>query len=210
MWVLHGTPVKAVLRAGCVLAMSAVVLAVAGTSPAWSQANASAGSAAASATSLEGLWWGIAVGGAGTRLTCDLCDPSRDLGPTVQFSIGSYATPTLRIGLEAGGWTHEDDESREKVYRAGVIANLRPSLERGLYLIGGFGWSSYRAGNFRYNAPSLSLGAGWDYPLGEDWRVGNQMTLDASSYGSLKNEERSVARNVGMSLVRFSVHLHRL
>ena len=111
---------------------------------------------------------------------------------------------------------HED--FRETVYTAGVVAEIHPRAGSGLHLIGGLGWSGYRAGNvdadpdelgFHYNAPRLRLGIGWDLPLGASWSVGNRVTLDASSLGTLTNEGAPVANAVGLSLVRFGIYLRR-
>jgi hypothetical protein len=155
------------------------------------------------------IWLAASIGGGAARLACDICEPARELGPAVDLSFGSHATPHLRVGIEAGGWTHDDDGSRESGYRAGVIAALRPDLSRGVYLHGGFGWQRYQAGDFHYDAPRLSLGLGWDHLLGDHLRVGNQLTVDASSFGTLRRDDTSVARNVGLSLVRLSVQLLR-
>ena len=150
---------------------------------------------------------GLSVGGGGTRLTCDICQPSRDLGPSATLMLGSTASSDLDVGVELGGWTHEDGEVRESVYRAGVIAYLTLLEGRGLYAIGGFGWSGYRAEDFRYDAPRISLGAGWDFPFVPGWMIGNQVILDASSMGSLKNDETTVARRVGLSTLRVVIQL---
>lgn len=158
----------------------------------------------------DDYWFGFALGGAGTRLTCDLCQVSRDLGPAAEFSVGSFARPDLRVGVEFGTWMHDDRGSRETIYRAGVVAHLRPDLDRGVHLTGGFGWLRYKAGQFRYDAPRVSLGAGWDYPFSSRYRIGNQVTLDATSFGSLRNGDTAVVRNVGISLVRVSIQLHRI
>ncbi len=153
------------------------------------------------------LWWGFTLGAGGTRLTCDICQPARDLGPSADVAVGAHARDNLRVGVEAGGWTHDDDGQRESVYRAGVTAQLSPLVDRGLYLVGGFGWSAYRAGDFRLDAPRISVGTGWDLPVVAGWLIGSQVTLDASSLGSLKNDETTVARRVGLSTIRVSIHL---
>ena len=155
------------------------------------------------------LWWGVTVGAGGTRLTCNICQPSRDLGPSAEVALGAYAANNLRVGIEAGGWAHDDDGTRETVYRAGVVAHLSPPPDRGLYLLGGFGWSGYRAENFGLDAPRFSVGTGWDLPLLPGWLIGSQLVLDAASLGSLKNEEITVARRVGLSTLRFSIHLRK-
>lgn len=155
------------------------------------------------------LVWGVTVGAGGTRLTCDICQPSRDLGPSIDVMVGAAASPQLRVGVEVGGWTHDDGGVRESVYRAGVISHLSPLPNRGLYLAGGFGWSRYTAEDFTYDAPRLSVGAGWDLPFVPGWAIGNQIMLDAASYGSLKNEDTVVARRVGLSTLRVSVHVRK-
>lgn len=155
------------------------------------------------------VWFAASVGGAGARLTCDLCQPARDLGPSINLSIGAYASPRIRVGIEGGWWSHDEGDSRESVYRAGIVAHLIPNADKGLYLLGGFGWSGYRVESFRYDAPRLTLGVGWDLPLTDRWAVGNSLTLDAASFGTLKNDEATLARSVGLSLVRLSVGIRR-
>jgi hypothetical protein len=158
----------------------------------------------------QGLWWSVSMGAAGTRFTCDLCQNDRDLGPSVEVAIGTYAESGFRVGVDGGAWTHLQGDLRQSIYRAGVTAQLHPKAGSGFYLTGGFGWSGYRAGTFRSDIPRLTMGAGWDLPLGSSWVVGNSVVLDAASYGSLKNGNIAVARSVGLSVVRFGVHLrHR-
>lgn len=156
-----------------------------------------------------GLWWEVSAAAGGARLTCPLCDPARELGPAIDVAVGAYASPGLRVGVDGGGWTGKDGDTRETVYRTGLVAQVHPSAERGLHLLVGLGWSGYRSEEFAYDAVRLSLGAGWDLPLTEGWVAGNRVILDGSSWASLKNEETSVARSVGLSLVRFGVFLRR-
>ena len=105
---------------------------------------------------------------------------------------------------------HEDGDVREGVYRAGLVAELHPRPGSGLHVSGGIGWSGYRAEDFGYDAVRLTLGAGWDLPLTKDWVIGNAVTLDAASFGSLKNGDTRIAGDVGMSLVRLAVYVrHR-
>ena len=106
-------------------------------------------------------------------------------------------------------WTHGDGEVRESVYRAGLTAQLHPRAGSGLHVLAGLGWSGYRAEGFGYDAARLTLGAGWDLPLGGPWVLGNSVTLDAASFGSLRNEAAQVASSVGLSVVRFGVYIRR-
>lgn len=157
----------------------------------------------------SGLWWELSLGAAASRLSCNLCDPDREAGPVADLAVGAYASPRLRVGVNGGIWHHNDDGDRESVYRAGVLAQLHPRPGSGLHLIGGAGWSGYRAGEFGSNTARLTFGAGWDLPLAPGWLVGNHVMVDASAFGALKNEEETVARGVGLSVLRLGVFLRR-
>lgn len=157
-----------------------------------------------------GTWYALTVGGAGTRLTCDLCTATRDVGPMFTLSAGIHARPRLRVGIEAGRWSYSgDEEVRERVHTLGLVAHLVPNASRGFYLLGGAGWTGYRAGEFSYDAPRLTVGLGWDVPFSGDWVIGNVIALDAASFAPVRNEDATVMRNVGLSTVRVAVQLQR-
>jgi hypothetical protein len=155
------------------------------------------------------LWWELTVGGAASRLSCDICEPERENGPSADLALGAYASPRLRVGVQGGAWTHDDEGVRETVFRAGVLAQLHPRSSSGFLLLAGLGWSGYRAGTFGTDAARLTLGAGWDLPLAPGWVVGNSVALDAAAFGSLKREETTLARGVGLSVARLGVYLRR-
>lgn len=166
-----------------------------------------------------GLWWSVSAAAGGARLTCDICDPTRDGGPSVEVAVGTYASPNVRIGVDGSGWTFRDEDFRERIFTAGLVAEVHPRTGSGLHLIGGLGWTGYRANDieadpddtgFRYDALRLRVGAGWDFRMGSSWRVGNRITLDASSLGTLHDEGAPIAESVGLSMVRFAIFLrHR-
>ena len=166
----------------------------------------------------EGLWIEASLGAAGARLTCDICDPSRDRGQTLGLAFGTRANDATRVGVDLGGFTFRDGDFRESVFTAGIHAAVYPTPQSGLHLVGGLGWTGYRAGDvdaepdddgFAYDAVRLRLGLGWDFPLTSGWDVGNQLLLDASSLGTLNDEGSPIAESVGLSVVRFSIHLRR-
>jgi len=154
-----------------------------------------------------GIWWGAQVHAGGARLTCDLCDRSRDLGGGIEASLGAYASDQVRVGVSGGAWTHREDDVREDIYTAGVVAEVHPVRGSGLHVLAGLGWSGYRAGDFALDAPRLRLGAGWDLPVASRWVVGNRILLDAASFASLNNDDASVAESVGLSVVRFALYV---
>lgn len=155
------------------------------------------------------IWYEATLGGSGMRLTCDFCQPARDVGPSATFALGGYGSDRVRLGVELGMWTYGNEDVREHLQSAGVIAHLVPNPRRGLYLIGGFGWSGYRAGEFKYDAPRVTVGAGWDIPAGGKFVVGNVITLDAAAFATLRSGEISVLENVGLSMVRAAVKVRR-
>lgn len=155
----------------------------------------------------EGLWWEVSAGAGGARLTCDLCDPTRQIGPVLGAAVGAYASTRLRMGVEGRAWSNQDGDVRESVYEAGLTTQLHPMHGSGLHLVGGFGWSGYRAERFAYDAVRITLGVGWDLPLIGPWLVGNRLAVDGSSFAALQNEDVTVAASVGLSVLRFTVFL---
>ncbi|HSR40794.1 MAG TPA: hypothetical protein VLL48_01450 [Longimicrobiales bacterium] len=153
----------------------------------------------------SGPWWEVGVEGGALRFTCDICATERDVGRSYHVAAGLWAPSRLAVGLEAGWWRHRDDDIQERVYRLGVVGRVHPRPENGLHALAGVGWVGYRAGDFTYDGLKLSLGVGWDLPLADRLVVGNRLTLDAASFGTLFNGDERVVGDVSVSLVRFTV-----
>jgi hypothetical protein len=107
-----------------------VALTVAASGAVGQQAPGAVAASDQTAPALGNFWFRVGLGGAGARLTCDLCETGRDVGPAVDLAIGSSARPDLRVGVEAGGWTHNDDGSRENtIDSASPPTSGRTSIE---------------------------------------------------------------------------------
>ncbi len=166
-----------------------------------------------------GVWWEVSASAGGARLTCDICAPERDLGGSVGFGLGTHAANGVRVGLQGGVWSNGGQAIRESLYDLGVEAVVHPKATSGLHVVGGVGWAGYRAGDadpepddeqVRFDAVRLRLGVGWDLPLTSGWTAGNRLTVDAASFGSLRLVDETLARSVGLSVVRFTLFLrHR-
>ncbi len=168
-------------------------------------------SGAAPATTAPNIWFGATLGGAGVRLTCDACQAARDVGPQFTIMAGAHAAPRLRVGVELGRWSYSRDDVRETVTSLGLLSHVKlgPDPRRGVYLLGGIGWSGYRAGDFSYDAARITVGAGYDLPLMSRWVIGNEIALDAAAFAPIKSESVVAMRNVGLSSVRLGFHLRR-
>jgi hypothetical protein len=113
----HEVPTLNVARlAACLFAL---LIVWAGASEVAGQARASSGDPEAASP-----WYRLTGGGAGMRFTCDLCAPVRDPGPAVRLSVGAHAGPPLRVGLEGGGWTHEERTVGQPTHGLGLVAHV--------------------------------------------------------------------------------------
>lgn len=186
--------------------LAAAVLAIA---PARARAQAAPQAAPQGATANAGLWYEVTLGGAGSRLACSICSAHRDLGAVITGALGAYASPTLRVGLELSRWTYRDVGVREMTSGIGLVAHMKPSARSRLYLLGGAGWTSYRASDYTFGAPRASVGVGYDVPLAGAWVAGNVLTMDLAAFGKLRNEGVTVVENVGLSAIRMAVQLRR-
>lgn len=184
--------------------LAVLIPALGGTSTIASVVHAQAGPRAAS------FWFSASAGIASTRLTCDICATQRDVGLALTAAVGTYARPQVRLGIEASRWRFQDPSGVEERWLAfGLVTQVMPDAARGLFLHGGAGWTGYRAGEFSYDAPRLSVGIGWELEANERWFVGSLLSIDAASFGALKNDGATVARDVGLSAIRLSVQLQR-
>jgi len=176
-------------------------------------AQAPGGPAGSPAASERNLWVGFGLGAGTLRFTCDLCASGRDGGPSAFVLLGARASPRVRVAVEAGGWTRDDDGVRETLYRGGVTGFYHPRPESGLHLLAGLGWVGYRADDIGYDSAALSVGLGWDWALPggalAGWSVGNAVRIDAASFGRFRNDDARVVGDVGLSLVRLEVTLKR-
>jgi hypothetical protein len=155
------------------------------------------------------LWYELTLGGSGARLSCGICATKRDVGAAVTGTVGAYASPKLRVGLELSRWSYRDEGVREHMSGLGVVTHYSPNPSGRLYLLGAAGWTKYRAAEFRYDAPRISLGAGYDIPAFGKFVVGNVIALDLAAFGELRNGDDTIVGQVGMSSVRAAVQVRR-
>lgn len=193
----------AVLQAAVLQAAVLAASLVAGLAPLDLRAQSAA------APDRSRLWYEATVGGAGARLSCGICAAQRDVGASVTGAVGAYASPKLRVGLELARWSYRDNGVREHMSGLSMVGHYLPQPDGRLYLLGGAGWTQYRAAEFRYDAPRITLGVGYDLPAFGKFVVGNVVALDLAAFGELRNGDITLVEQVGMSAVRAAVQLRR-
>lgn len=151
------------------------------------------------------FWWEASLGGGALQVSCRICSGDIDSGPLLNLGAGAYASRTLALGVELGGWTVQDGDVRERILRGGVTARYAPDPSGGLHFLAGAGWMFWSADDFGYSAPQLLLGLGWSIPLGTRWSVGPRLTFDVAPRGTLRNGDVAVAEGTRMGLARFTV-----
>lgn len=175
-----------------------------------SEASAAvAGSQSDITPAAAGIWFGLGVGRGSAALSCGICTTSRDGGPSVSLAFGSHALPNLRVGVEGSRWVRDTGDGDETVYALGLVAHFVPAAWRGAYLLGGTGWSGYVSGPYRYSAPRVSLGVGYDVPMAARMVVGAQLTFDAGWRAAITNESTTVVDRAGLSVIRLSAQIQR-
>lgn len=158
----------------------------------------------------DGLWVGGGVGGSSTRITCQVCTAERATGLAAYVQVGGTVSPRTRVGLEGTGWLKDDLGLNQKVGSLSLATYFHPR-QRGLFFKAGPSVLIYRATDDDDNeARSRSFGAivglGYELPTGGSWVLTPAITVHASSFGRMENEEGDViSRDVNLSLIQLSI-----
>jgi hypothetical protein len=160
----------------------------------------------AQSSNSNGLSVALGVGAAWVRVSCDVCQTSRDLGPSAFLRVGKTLRPGLRVAGELTAWTHEVEDERENLGAAMAVLYMHPN-DGPLYVKAGVGYVGYRAGeDIAMNAAGMQVGAGYELRLGS-LALNNYVNLIGSSFGSLKNESTTIAEAVGTTVIQLGVGL---
>jgi hypothetical protein len=161
---------------------------------------------AQSSASASGISVTAGAGGAWVRVSCDVCQTARDLGPSAFVRVGKAMHAGVRVAAELTAWTHEVEDERENLGAAMAVLQIYPN-DSPLYLKAGLGYLGYRAGEaIALNTVGMQLGAGYELRLG-GLALSNQLTLMGSAFGSLKSEGTTIADDVGTTLLQIGVGL---
>jgi hypothetical protein len=160
----------------------------------------------AQSASSNGLNVAVGAGAAWVRVSCDVCQTTRDLGPSGFLRVGKTLRAGLRVGGEFTVWTHEVEDEREYLGAAMAVLHMHPN-DGPLYVKAGVGYVGYRAGeDITMNAAGMQVGAGYELMLG-GLALNNYVNLIDSSFASLKNQGTTIAAGVGTTTLQFGVGL---
>jgi hypothetical protein len=159
----------------------------------------------------EGAWFSAGVGGGWARVNCAICRTDRNPGPAAVLRFGTTLRPGLLVGGELDGWTRSSDDVRSLLTSGSAAAYIYPNLERGLFLKAGVGLVRYSIdSDVSTNLIGLALGAGYEFPISETFSITNSIGLIASSFGTLRSDDGTVADDVSISLFQVGIALtHR-
>jgi hypothetical protein len=152
----------------------------------------------------DGVWLSAGAGAGWGRVSCDICQTSRDVGPSGYARIGTTIRPGLRVAAEGTAWTHQVEDERENLGALMAVLYVQPP-DGPLFLKGGLGYIAYRAGeDIAMNTAGLQVGGGFEFQLG-GFALNNYVNLIGSSFGNLKNGSDTIANDVSTTLLQFGV-----
>jgi hypothetical protein len=132
--------------------------------------------AAQHAQTRQGFWAGVGMGWGSFGLGCDGCDGLERTGSYSGYlKLGGTLRSNLLVGAELNGWTKSEDGATVEFGNASAAAYWYPTVESGLFLKGGMGYSRLAADT---GLDSASDG-GWGLlaGIGFDMRVGRNTSL---------------------------------
>ncbi len=154
-------------------------------------------SGAGPASSRQGTWLGVGVGGGASTLHCRICEGeqgSRGISGYVRGGI--TLNPKLLVGAEANAWTRSDESGSQRVWSLAANGYWYPSPEHGYFLKAGLGFTRYRRWALENSSSTVQiglLGGGLSAHLGGGYEVRVNPTMSivpflnlmASSQGTL-------------------------
>lgn len=143
------------------VALSLVLLGVAGSASAQTEATAPV------ATRHHGLWFSGGMGWG--SLGCQNCG-SRTGGLSGGLTLGGTISPKFLLGVGTSGWTKSENGATLTVGTLDARLRFYPSLTSGFFLTAGLGIGRISAsvngfGSAAENGVGALLGLGWDIPI---------------------------------------------
>jgi hypothetical protein len=161
----------------------------------------------------DGFWISFGLGDGSAGLDCNSCGNDRIGAFSGYVRLGGTVSPNWLLGGETNGWFHSEGGTDEAIGYASFVALWYPSRTGAFYLKLGLGGMSYRADDgtdvLTATAPSASLGAGYEFRVGQNFSVVPYLNSLASSAVTLKlnGSTVSTSEDISITLVQFGVGL---
>ncbi len=156
----------------------------------------------------HGPFIGLGFGYGSAKLSCNLCDASRE-GDVSGFAKMGYAlTQQFLLGVEVDAWYDKADVSK-LIGSVGLSVWMYPSRTSGFYLKAGGGLSKYSASkdddHFKTSAFSGQVGVGYDVALSKSVAIGPYANFIGTSSSEFQFNDTVVDGSANTSLIQIGL-----
>jgi hypothetical protein len=199
----------AVVRSAGVVRSAAVVAGLLGA--------LASGPAAAQEPARTGFWLDAGAGYGRLRVRCADCSSTGTAyGGTVTVTLGRSLSRKVVLGLEGQVWTSWEEGAREQVRSLTVVAQWYPFRLRRFFVRGGTGLvqgpvvpsgTGALPESVKGTGVGLTLGVGYDLPLGERFGLAVQAASHVAALGDLALADHTTLDDTIAYVTRLSVAL---
>lgn len=153
------------------------------------------GPAAAQERVRNGFWLDVGAGYGRLRVRCTNCsETGTAYGGTATITLGRSLSRTVVLGLEGQVWSSWEKGPREQVRSLTVVAQWYPFRDRRFFVRGGTGivqgpvvpnGTGAAPASVKGAGVGLTLGLGYDHPLGEHFGLAVQAASHVAALGDL-------------------------
>jgi opacity protein-like surface antigen len=161
----------------------------------------------------HGPFIGVGLGYGSAKLSCSLCDVSRQGEISGFAKLGFALTQQFLIGVEADVWRDKTTISKQ-LTSFGLSLWMYPSRTSGFYLKAGGGWSKYSASDnddeFNTTAFSGQVGVGYEVAVAKSVSVGPYVNFIGTSSSDFRFNDTVIDGSANTSLIQIgmSVTVH--
>jgi len=161
----------------------------------------------------RGPFIGFGFGYGSAKLSCNLCQESREGNVSGFAKMGFALTEQFLLGLEVDAWYDKQDVSK-LLGSFGLSFWMYPSRASGFYIKAGGGLSKYSASkdddHFKTSALSGQIGVGYDVAISKSVAIGPYANFIGTSSSEFQFNDTVVDGSANSSLIQvgLSVRFH--
>lgn len=157
----------------------------------------------------KGFWLGAGVGAGSARLSCQICESSRDGGPTGYLRLGATINRAILVGVEGSAWYESENDIDRMLGSVMAIVLLYPKPANGFFIKTGLGISQYSAKDQDDEVSSQALsgmvGVGYEVPMGRTLSIVPFANFLGSTGGDVRFNNTVSDLSANTSLLQFGV-----